>query len=119
MVRQMAELARSLGRVEEQELGALDGLCEAACRQLQERLRLGVKPEDCGQCFILAGAWLALAGLEVSRCVGQAEQFRAGDVSVHSGDAGQKARELRRQAAELMAGWLRDEKFMFCGVDGG
>ena len=118
MVRQMAELARSLGRVEEPEFGMLDGLCEAACRQLSGRLKAGVKPEDCGQCFVLAGAWLALAGLEVSRCVGQVERFTAGDVSVQAGDAGQRARELRRQAAELMAGWLRDEKFMFCGVDG-
>ena len=118
MVRQMAELARSLGRVEEQEFGALDGLCEAACRQLSGRLKAGVQPEDCGQCFVLAGAWLALAGLEVSRSVGQAERFTAGDVSVQSGDAGQRAKELRRQAAELMAGWLRDERFTFCGVDG-
>ncbi len=118
MVRQMAELARSLGRVEEHECGALDGLCEAACRQLQGRLRVGVTPEDCGHCFVLAGAWLALAGLEVSRAVGQAERFTAGDVSVQAGDAGQRAKALRRQAAELMAGWLRDENFMFCGVDG-
>lgn len=118
MVRQMAELARSLGRVEEQEYGVLDGLCEAACRQLQSRLRSGVKPEDCGQCFVLAGAWMALAGLEVSRAVGQAERFSAGDVSIQAGDAGQRAEELHRQAGKLMAGWLRDENFMFCGVDG-
>ncbi|MBQ3557454.1 MAG: hypothetical protein IJA11_06625 [Oscillospiraceae bacterium] len=118
MVRQMAELARALGRVEEQEFGVLDGLCEAACRQLQERLRKGVKPEDCGQCFVLAGAWLALAGLEVSRSVGQAERFTAGDVSVYSGDAGQRARALRRQAEQIMSSWLRDTSFMFCGVDG-
>ena len=118
MVRQMAELARSLGRVEEQEFGVLDGLCEAACRQLKERLRKGVKPEDCGQCFVLAGAWLALAGLEVSRSVGQAERFTAGDVSVQNGDAGQRAGALRRQAEQIMAGWLRDAGFMFCGVDG-
>lgn len=118
MVRQMAELARSLGRVEEQEYGALDGLCEAAFRQLQGRLRAGVTPEDCGHCFVLAGAWLALAGLEVSRAVGQAECFTAGDVSIQTGDAGQRAKALRRQAEELMADWLRDEKFMFCGVGG-
>ena len=118
MVRQMAELARSLGRVEPQEYGALDGMCEAATRQLQRRLRAGVKPEDCGQCFVLAGAWMALAGLEVSRAVGQAERFTAGDVSIQSGDAGQRAKMLRRQAEELMADWLRDETFMFCGVDG-
>ena len=118
MVRQMAEIARSLGRVEEQEYGALEGLCEAAFRQLQGRLRKGVTPEDCGQCFVLAGAWLALAGLEVSRAVGQAERFSAGDVSIQVGDAGQRARQLRKQAQSLMAGWLRDENFMFCGVDG-
>lgn len=118
MVRQMAELARSLGRVEEREYGALDGLCEAACRQLRGRLRDGVSPEDCGQCFVLAGAWMALAGLEVSRSVGQAERFTAGDVSVQNADAGQRAEALRRQAGEIMAGWLRDTSFMFCGVDG-
>ncbi|MBQ3134774.1 MAG: hypothetical protein IJB75_03050 [Oscillospiraceae bacterium] len=118
MVRQMAELARSLGRVEEQEYGVLDGLCEAAFRQLKERLRAGVKPEECGQCFVLAGAWMALAGLEVSRSVGQAERFTAGDVSIQSGDSGERAKALRRQAERIMAGWLRDEAFMFCGVDG-
>ena len=118
MVRQMAELARSLGRVEEQEFGVLDGLCEAAFRQLKGRLKSGAKPEDCGQSFVLAGAWLALAGLEVSRAVGQAERFTAGDVSVQNGDTGQRANALRKQAEGIMAGWLRDEKFMFCGVDG-
>ena len=118
MIAQMTEVARALGRVEEPEYGVLDGLCEAAYGQLSGRLKAGVKPEDCGQCFVLAGAWLALAGLEVSRAVGQAERFSAGDVSVQSGDAGLRAEELRRQAEKLMAGWLRDEKFMFCGVDG-
>ena len=118
MVRQVMELARSMGHVEEDEQGLLNSLCERACQQLTEELREGVKPEDCAQSFVVAGAWMALAGLEVGRSSGQARRFTAGDVTVDSGDAGQRAQMLYAQAKRLMSGWVKDRKFAFYGVDG-
>ena len=118
MVRQVMELARSMGHVEEDEQGLLDNLCARACQQLTDELREGVTPEDCAQSFVVAGAWMALAGLEVGRCSGQARRFTAGDVTVDSADAGQRAQMLYTQARQLMAGWIKDRKFAFYGVNG-
>lgn len=118
MTQRIMELVRTLGSVCADEEELLVTLCGAAQRELTEALRDGVCPEDCPETFALAGAWLALAGLEVSRGAGQAESFRAGDVTVHSGDSEEKTRLLREQAKRIMAGWTRDNSFLFYGVRG-
>lgn len=118
MTQRIMELARTLGNVRADEEELLGTLCGAAQRELTGTLRDGVRPEDCPETFALAGAWLALAGLEVSRGAGQAQSFSAGDVSIHSGNSGEKARLLREQAKKLMAGWTRDNTFLFYGVRG-
>ena len=118
MTQRIMELARTIGQVSEQEEELLTTLCEAAQKELAGALRDGLSPQDCPEQFALAGAWLALAGLEVSRGAGQAQSFSAGDVTVHSGNAGDKARLLRHQAKRLMAGWTKDERFVFYGVKG-
>ena len=57
------DMARSLGHVDGGQEEALEALCRAAQAELAGRLRPEVRPEDCEDAFILACAWLALAGL--------------------------------------------------------
>ena len=116
MTQRIMELARTLGRVSPDEEELLGVLCGTAQTELTAALKQGVCPEDCSQAFALAGAWLALAGLEVSRGAGQAQSFSAGDVTIHSADAGSKAEMLRSQARRLMSGWTKDDTFVFYGV---
>lgn len=116
MTQRIIELARVLGQTSEQEEELLTTLCTAAHAELAAALRRDVAPEDCPEAFALAGAWLALAGLEVSRDAGQAESFSAGDVAVRRSGAKEKAKLLRTQARQLMAAWTKDEHFLFYGV---
>ena len=116
MIGRIMELARTLGQVAPDEQELLSTLCAAAQRELNGRMREGVRPEECPETFALAGAWLALAGLELSRGAGQPESLSAGDVTVHSGGAGDKAKQLREQAERILSGWIRDDHFLFYGV---
>lgn len=116
MTGRIMELARTLGQVNPDEQELLTTLCGAAQRELTGRLREGAAPEDCPEAFALAGAWLALSGLEVSRGAGQPQSFRAGDVTVHNGGGKEKATLLREQAERIMSGWIRDDHFLFYGV---
>lgn len=116
MTGRIMELAHTLGQVNPDEQELLITLCAAAQRELTGRLREGVVPEDCPGAFVLAGAWLALSGLEVSRSAGQPQSFTAGDVTVHSGGTGDKAKLLREQAERIMSGWTKDNHFLFYGV---
>jgi len=116
MTQRIMDLARTLGQIGEQEEELLATLCTAAQAELAAGLRDGIVPGDCPEVFALAGAWIALAGLEVSREAGQAESFRAGDVTVQKGNAAKKAGMLREQAKRLMSGWAKDRQFLFYGV---
>lgn len=116
MTDRIMELARSLGQVDAQEEELLVTLCQAAQRELSGQLREGISPADCPEAFALAGAWYALAGLEVSRAAGQVQSFSAGDVTVHHGGGGEKAKLLRQQADRILSGWTRDDHFLFFGV---
>lgn len=106
-------LAKVLGDVPEEDWPKLELLCEAAQAQLRLRLRPGVTEDDCGEGFPLAGAFLALAGLEE----GEGERFSAGDLTIQRG-GGEKSRAFRRQAERIMAPWLTDPGFAFRGVRG-
>lgn len=116
MAGEIAALARSMGRVSGQEEALLEALAGAAERELGAALRPGVTPEDCGDAFPVAGAWLVLAALEVSRGAGQAESFTAGDLTIRAGDSAGRADALRAQARRLLAPWLTDSRFVFYGV---
>lgn len=116
MTQQIMELARTLGNPTQQEEGLLATLCQAAAAELTSCLRDGVTPEQCAENFAVAGAWLALSGLEISRGGAQAQSFTAGDVTVHAGNTQDKAAMLRKQAMTLMGGWIKDCKFLFYGV---
>ena len=112
------ELARVLGKPTAEEEAVLAVLCGAAQHELSAALREGVSTEECGDAYPLSAALIALAGLETSRCAGQAESFRAGDLTIQSGDPGKKAGLLREQATRLMAPWAKDRNFIFFGVRG-
>lgn len=113
-------MARKLGRVGEEELDALEALCQTALMELTERLREGVTPEACGPAFVLGCAWLALAGLAGNEAGSTPLRFTAGEVSIQeeSGDSRQRAQALRLQAETVMAPYLKDRGFVFRGVRG-
>ena len=108
-------LAVLLGKTEESE--GLRTLCEAAEDELTGWLREGVTAADCGQCFVLAGAWLALAAREGAEDDG-VSSFPAGEVPVRQGDRKARGQALRLQARQVMRPYLRDEEFSFRGVRG-
>lgn len=112
------ELAKALTQPAQAELPLLEALCAAAGAELAGRLREGLTPEDCGDAFRCAAALLAAAGLLPGREAGEAEQFSAGEVSLRTGDGGQAASALRRQAEALMAPYWQDDGFAFLGVRG-
>ena len=113
-------MAQKLGRVGEEELETLEALCQAAEAELTRRLRPGVSPEDCGPAFVLACAWLALAGLAGAEAGRTPLRFTAGEVSIQEegGDAPQRAQALRLQAETVLAPYLKDRGFVFQGVEG-
>jgi len=116
MTQRIMELARTLGQTAEEEEELLATLCTAAQAELTAALRDDVCPGDCAEAFTLAGAWLALAGLEIRRGAGEAESFRGGDVSGQKGNAEEKVKLLRNQAKQLMSAWTKDQRFLFYGV---
>lgn len=114
IIERVMELATVLGkRGESQELSLL---CSAAVEELKSRLKPGVTPEDCGEAFPLAAAWLALSGLESTG--GDVERFTAGAVSIWKKDGSFRQKALRLQALQVMRPWLEDEGFVFRGVRG-
>lgn len=118
MVGRIMELTRILGQAAPEEEELLNTLCGAAQQELNGLLRDGVELRDCQEAFVLAGAWLALAGLEVSRGAARPESFSAGDVAVRNADAAEKAKLLREQAKRMLSGWTKDSDFLFFGVRG-
>ena len=100
------DMARSLGHADGGQEEALEALCRAAQAELAGRLRPEVRPEDCEDAFILACAWLALAGLA------------AGETAIQEGDGAARAAALRLQAETVLGPWLADRGFAFQGVPG-
>ena len=113
-------MAKALGRVTESQETALEALCQAAEAELARRLRPGVSPEDCGPAFVLACAWLALAGLAAGESAG-VEKFTAGSVTIQEGggaDAAERSAALRLQAETVLGPYLADRGFAFQEVEG-
>ena len=95
---------------------ALRTLCAAACGALDERLREGVTAEDCRGAYALAAAWLALDWLREGRGLDGVTALSAGDISVRREGGG--SGRLSERALELMGPYLKDEGFVFRGVEG-
>lgn len=107
------DMARSLGHVDGGQEEALEALCRAAQAELAGRLRPEVRSEDCEDAFILACAWLALAGLAAGETGGG--RFTAGEVTIQEGDGAARAAALRLQAETVLGPWLADRGLPFRG----
>lgn len=116
MREQVMELVRALGGAGGDET-ALDTLCAAACEALSRRLKEGLTPEDCGEAYPLAAAWLAMDWLRGGRGLEGVTALSAGDISVRR-DGGGDGGTLSARALELMGPYLKDEGFVFQGVNG-
>ena len=116
MTNEIFAFAKAVGQVESGEEEILSRLCETAQVELAARLKEGIAPEDCGGAFVIAAAWMALAGLCVSEGSG-VTAWAAGDVSVKSKlSPGEQAAVYRGQAERLMRPYCEDEGFAFVGV---
>ena len=91
-------------------------LCRCACQRLGSLLAEGVSPQDCGESYPLAAAWMVLDWLEQLEGGGDITSFTAGDMTVRR-EQGEDGRRYR-QALELMAPYLKDDGFVFRGVRG-
>lgn len=117
MVERVLELAKSLRPVSGGEETLLEMLCRAACQRLDSRLREGVTADDCADAYVTAAVWLALAGLSESGASNGISRFSAGDVTIEK-SGGNAQSGLESQAWELMCPYLRDDDFVFRGVQG-
>lgn len=116
MEERMLEMAMRLGKVDEGDREVLELLCAQAAEELTLRLRKGVTPEQCGDAFPLAGAWLALAGL--SAAGDGVERFTAGDLTIQHREGGARETAYRLQAEQVIRPYVRDDGFVFRGVRG-
>ena len=116
MEERMLEMAMRLGKVDEGERETLALLCAQAARQLVLRLREGVTPEQCGDAFSLAGAWLALAGL--CSAGDGVDRFTAGDLTIQHRDGAARETAYRLQAEQVIRPYVRDDGFVVRGVRG-
>lgn len=116
MVQEIADLVRAMGSGDWDER-LVQGLCQAAQVQLEERLRPGVAAEDCGGAFPIAAAWMVLGALYDSASAAGVEYFSAGDLTIRTGESG-RSRNLNEQARRLMAPYCRETEFAFRGVPG-
>lgn len=76
-------------------------LCEPITAYLTKKLRSGVKPDDCRECFVTAGAILAASAAKRFAARG-ISSFDAGTLSITLED---KSDENSRFAMELIAPW--------------
>lgn len=119
MQKEIFALAKSIGSVDPGEEELLARLSEAAEAELTEKLKQGVSPEDCHSTFVVAAAWITLAGLCISRQEDGITAWSAGEVSVkHDADAGRQAETYRKEAQRLMRPYCMDDGFVFVGVKG-
>jgi len=104
------ELAVKLGGVELSP--RLQELCDAAEGELAGLLKPGLSPDGCGDAFPRAAAWLALAGLEQAGDTG-VSAFTAGEVTIRRAGGGERSRQLRERALEILRPYLADRQFAF------
>lgn len=115
-------LAQALCGASEAEKPLLQALCQAAEADWTGRLRAGKTADGCGSAFSCAAAFTAVAGLLSARGGGDSfSSFTAGTVSVSArgaAETGAAADTLRREAERLMAPYVTEDSFCFCGVRG-
>lgn len=87
-------------------------ICNAAAAYLTAQLRAGVRPEDCADALVLAGALTVCAVYRELQENGRLQRFEAGTLSLafRDGDG-----TLLEQARRLIAPWCAGT-VAFCGV---
>lgn len=107
------EAALSYGAEESE---GLETICAAAEAELAARLKDGISAEDCGDVFVTAAAFIAIAMTAELRSVSDGiESYSAGNVSVRKKD-GASSKVLRERAESIMAQYTTDGGFCFMGV---
>lgn len=121
MTGEIMALCRAMGAAEDQEELLLP-LIQAVRGQLADRLRDGACPEDCGPAFPLATAMTAmdrLSGMTGGGGGSDVTSFTAGELTIRKeAGSGRAGKNLSAQADRLLAPWLRDDGFVFQGVEG-
>ena len=110
----LAQATLLTGNLEDKQRELLRILCAAATSGLKSRLKDGLTVEDCRSEFVTAASLFALAALQAT---GQeeAEEFRAGDLTVRRSGTDTSSRCLQRQAELIIQPFLKDG-FVFLGV---
>ena len=96
-------------------------LLHAAEKLWMDALKGGILPEDCGEAFLCAAAFTAVADFMLSRNGENVASFTAGEISVKrkaSAEETAQAEALRKTAARLMAPYGTAMDFAFKGVLG-
>ena len=121
MTEQIISLAMGIANPSEKELPLLEMLCHAAEKLWMDALKGGVLPEDCGEAFLCAAAFTAVADFMLSRNGENVASFTAGEISVKrkaSAEETAQAEAFRKIAARLMAPYGVARDFAFKGVLG-
>jgi hypothetical protein len=121
MTEQIINLAAGIANPSEGELPLLEMLCRAAEREWMNELKGGVLPDDCGEAFLCAAAFTAVADFALSRNGENVASFTAGAISVRqkaSAEETAQAEALRKTANRLMAPYGTAMDFAFKGVLG-
>lgn len=103
------------GAIEPRQEALLRLLCTSCAAGMENRLRDGIRPEDCKADFVAAASLYALAALSETDENADLESFTAGDVTVRRGNGNAAARCLRYQA-DLMISPYSVDRFTFRGV---
>ena len=92
-------------------------VCGAVTAQLESRLKDGYSPEDCRDAFIMAAAITAVnMYTDMTDLSGGVSSYTAGNVTVMRQK--KPGGGMRRNAEALLAPYLKDDGFIFRGVDG-
>lgn len=122
MQEEILKTAQDISHANEAEQALLIKLCEVETAVWTKRLRIGVTPVDCGDAFVCAAAFYAVADWMEQRVGGSyPTSFKAGEVSVKEksvAELAQAAQLLRSQADAFMAPYQQDDRFYFSGVQG-
>ena len=103
------------GELEQKQTELLKVLCPGANSSLRNRLREGLKPEDCKADFVAAASLFALAALSAADETSAVEMFQAGDLSLRRKGTDAASNCLRNQAQLMIAPYLKDH-ISFLGV---
>ena len=118
MIEQVMVLLQRLGGTAGQDEELLRTISAAAGQALDRRLRRGLTPQDCGEAYPLAAAWLALDWIRGGQGLDGVTALSAGDISVRREAGSSDSGALEKRALELMAPYLRDDGFVFRRVRG-